>query len=121
MENEKEEVKKSKNKKIILFIGFLALVLVGGFLAFTYRENREVATENQQEQEEGEEQENTSLLPEFSEGVLESTTPEDQGGLTVCVDQCGDGICQNAVPSCEENNLNCICLENTSDCPQDCR
>ena len=44
------------------------------------------------------------------------------GGLTVCLDQCGNGICEQSDPNCgKENSLNCICLESKQDCPQDCK
>ena len=40
--------------------------------------------------------------------------------LLVCVDKCGDGVCQEVATDCKEGNLNCACLENITDCPQDC-
>ena len=41
--------------------------------------------------------------------------------LTVCVDKCGDGICQKKNLDCKDSNLNCVCQEMVSDCPQDCK
>lgn len=51
-------------------------------------------------------------------------TEAQQGGgtLTVCVDKCGDGICQKTDPNCDvNNNLNCPCPETLQECPQDCK
>jgi hypothetical protein len=44
----------------------------------------------------------------------------DAGGLTICLDKCGDGLCQKTDPQCQ-NSLNCICPESNEDCPQDCQ
>lgn len=58
----------------------------------------------------------------------ENTSPEDSGieiqtgsqtGLNICIDKCGDGVCQKVDLKCVDN-LNCICLEDTNECPQDC-
>lgn len=48
---------------------------------------------------------------------------ENGGGiLTVCMDKCGDGICQKTDPNCGKNNtLNCICPETSQNCPKDCK
>lgn len=44
------------------------------------------------------------------------------GALSVCLDKCGDGICQKTDPNCSKNNnLNCICPETPQECPQDCK
>ncbi len=46
----------------------------------------------------------------------------DNNSLNVCVDQCGDGVCQTTDPECSLTHyLNCICLENAQTCPQDCQ
>ena len=52
-------------------------------------------------------------------GSVEIETRETRS-LIICSDKCGDGICQlEPEETCE--NLNCICQENTQECPADCR
>ena len=43
------------------------------------------------------------------------------GGLSVCLDKCGDGTCQAQETICEGGNLNCVCIETPAECPQDCK
>jgi hypothetical protein len=47
---------------------------------------------------------------------------ENSGGtLTMCLDECGNGICQVTDTDCIKNNTNCVCAENSQECPQDCK
>ncbi len=53
---------------------------------------------------------------ECERGETTTNCPEDCNQIPVCVDKCGDGICQEEV--CLETN--CPCAETLSDCPEDC-
>ncbi|HLD70556.1 MAG TPA: hypothetical protein VI937_01570 [Negativicutes bacterium] len=64
-------------------------------------------------------QENDSDAPTVEVEAEVRTEPASGGGLTICADQCGDGICQDRDAYC--NSLNCICIENSKECPQDCK
>ena len=118
----------SKIDKKLLFIcaGLLTLILLGGFLVFKYIARNEVNIKNvsngiqtetaetpQNKAGEGEKQ--IQNQPAQIQGVK---VEGDIGGLLVCADQCGDGICQAGQKEC--NNLNCICYEDKNECPQDC-
>lgn len=41
------------------------------------------------------------------------------GALNVCLNRCGDGICQELDSNCGRNN--CICQETYQYCPRDCK
>ncbi len=61
---------------------------------------------------------------EQKNNVPENNAPEvkieTKPGLFICVDKCGDGICQTSDPECKDS-MNCLCLENQQECPQDCK
>lgn len=59
--------------------------------------------------------------PSTNISVEVKTDGNNSGGLLICADQCGDGICQEKDLSCKEGNLNCICPETKDDCPKDCK
>lgn len=43
------------------------------------------------------------------------------GELIICLDECGNGVCQEKDLRCvEKTDMNCICPETPQDCPQDC-
>ncbi len=44
------------------------------------------------------------------------TIPENRNTIPVCVDRCGDGICQEVVCLA----IGCPCAESMGQCPQDC-
>ena len=103
----------TKIDKKVLIIGaaFLILLLLGGF--FVYKYLTQIRTE----------------AGNVNDGVNtnnENTTPgieingENEGGLFICSDKCGDGICQQTAEE-ECDNLNCTCKEDKQECPQDCK
>jgi len=52
---------------------------------------------------------------------VEGGAGSGSGGLTICLDKCGDGICQTRDLDCDYNSsLNCVCPETPQECPQDC-
>ena len=61
-------------------------------------------------------------VPQFQieEGGIQAQGENGGGGLTVCLDKCGDNVCQEAEECADESSLNCVCLENAEECPQDC-
>ncbi len=100
------------NKKNLLVIIILAAaVVIAGFFAFLYMNQSKNAGVENSVGGTSVEQQNTS-----------ENTPAAQvgGGLTVCLDKCGDGICQKSDPDCKDS-MNCICPETPQECPQDCK
>lgn len=115
------------DKKLII-IGIVVVVLVlGGLAIWKYSINN-----------------NASPTPESNANVEPSPAPADQGdnniqvqvdgisakgsdgngvqgGLIICVDKCGDGICQKADTTCPAGSSNCVCAETKNDCSQDCK
>lgn len=55
------------------------------------------------------------------DGAQDNTKTENDGGLFICADKCGDGNCDNYDNyHCKDNNPNCACKETEQDCPIDC-
>ncbi len=52
-------------------------------------------------------------------GIGTEIETQPQTGLFICADKCGDGVCQAPDPECK--SMNCVCLENQQECPQDCK
>ena len=44
-----------------------------------------------------------------------------KGGLHICADKCGDGVCQRVDLECSKDSVNCICQEDINECPEDCK
>jgi len=95
------------NKKLLIaIIVILAVVLVAGFFAYKYLNPAEQPAEQ----------------PEIPQAQIEvGGTQKNGGGLSICLDKCGDNICQKSDPDCKANSLNCICPETVQECPQDCK
>lgn len=104
------------------------LVLAVGFASYQYVMNGSPETQTPAVKE----QESSSIPLQDTNSEVQNTNPEVKtqgvkavgtsggGTLTVCSDWCGDGICQSTYQYCQNNDLNCICLESHADCPADC-
>ena len=120
------------NKKtIILGIVIIIVIALGGGLAIYYKNVSETGgameeIEATNETEAISETEATGAINENGAApqIEVKAVPDSEnsgGSLTVCLDKCGDGICQKTVSVCEGGNLNCVCVETQADCPQDCK
>ena len=112
-------------KKIVVLIIILIVVLIGGFFALEYVSAPENKTENNLNDADGAEvdQNNNSdnFQPEVEIGGVE-VNGNNNSGLIICSDKCGDGVCQTKDLECnDKSNLNCTCPETKEDCPQDCK
>jgi len=90
-------------KIVILLLVVVAIIVVAGFGLYQNGRQVPVNSENQENIPVGEVEVNGG----------------GQGGLVICSDKCGDGICQELEEKC--SNLNCICREDKQECPQDCK
>ncbi len=116
---------KMNKKVLIVSIVFLAVLLIAGFFFYKYLNQLPESVENSNE---GASTENLSgdqndNVPQFQieEGGIGVQAENGGGSLTVCLDKCGDTICQETDMECEgEGNLNCVCPETPEECPQDC-
>ncbi|MBU4204797.1 hypothetical protein KKE19_01545 [Patescibacteria group bacterium] len=105
-----------KNIYIIIGIVVVALAVYGAYSWYSVS-SQEQPSNNGIEGETGQEQLEVSG-PENNNPVGEEEKPNtNQGGLIICRDLCGDGICLNSVCS---DDMNCPCPETPEDCPQDC-
>ena len=109
------------NKKILIIsIIVLVVVLALGFIVYKYIVSVPVEVQNvaggAQVQNDASDQVKVDV-----DGI--KTEPVNGGGtFNICLDKCGDGICQETDPKCGEDiNLGCVCLETSQDCPQDCK
>ena len=114
------------NKKVLiisLVVLVLVVVVAGGLLAY-----KSIKINNPQIQEkkntenknaENKNADNKVVVPDVQVQVNTKDTSKDQAFLTVCLDNCGDGICQKIDTTCEGSG-NCICPETFKDCPKDC-
>jgi len=110
------------NKKVVIaLVVVLAVVAVAVFLIFKYTSSpRETAPQDfagavnsGNKNSEPESQVNIEGMEVETEGGSSG------GGLIVCLDKCGDGICQKSDSACE--GMNCVCPETPQECPQDCQ
>ena len=116
------------DKKIIIIITVTAIIFISiaGFFAYNYINHFNDKAEQQMpsgdDQQENLPKENISGNNDSQKAdpPIDVKTEKPKGSFTICVDQCGDRICQSESIDCSNNNLNCICPENYSECPQDC-
>lgn len=123
------------NKKIII-LGIIIIVLIalGGGFAVYYKKALEAGkaikeigatSETEAPSETGaiNATNEGSAIEEIPQIEVQAVSGEESGGgsLIICVDKCGDGVCQKTDSACERGNLNCVCLESPTDCPQDCK
>lgn len=102
------------NKKVVVMsvVALAALSLIGAGV-YQYMSSKNTAMQDISQPNSSEQKEDTMPSIEL-EGNF-------QGGLSICSDKCGDGICQKTDVKCEGGNLNCICTEDAKECPQDCK
>ncbi|OGZ62451.1 MAG: hypothetical protein A3C58_03625 [Candidatus Staskawiczbacteria bacterium RIFCSPHIGHO2_02_FULL_34_10] len=108
------------DRKILLVVILLILVLIGSFFLYkNLNQNNNLETQ----QENLNKKDNTLDQKEKPQIQLNNPDIEVQGGggLFICSDLCGDGICQKTEPTCKNGSLNCICPETPQECPQDCK
>jgi|SRR3989344_77536 len=115
---------KNMNKKVLIItVVFLVLLLVGGFFTYNYFTKIKTFIPNDENSlnKQGNQQENTQNSQDQVNVDISNIEIEegDKSGLLICVDKCGDSICQKVEDQC--NNLNCVCLEDKQECPQDCK
>lgn len=109
------------DKKVLtwLLIALIGIIVIGVAAYWYLGTTTEVqnsaggaSTENQSE-------DNSQSAPDVQiEGV--NAEGVQQGGLIICVDECGNGVCQPIDENCN-TNLNCICPETAQSCPDDCK
>jgi len=110
---------KIDKKILIISVILLILILVFGFVSYKYlfRDSYRAINEPSGQKIE---QSNPSLKFNPQNQGVELKEANNIKGLTVCLDKCGDGICQKKDPNCEDENLNCVCAEDYEDCLKDC-
>jgi len=118
------------DKKILLIlVAVILLLLLAGFLIYWYISIPATGAYNltggvQTENTSNNQNKPTTNTPQIQiqAGGVQVQGENGGGSLSVCLDKCGDGICQKTDPNCgKDNNLNCICPETPQECPQDCR
>ena len=115
-------------KKVTIVIILAVLILVGSLAFWQYSviktevwyDNEGAKTEIKEEQKNLSEA--TSQNDNMDTAAEENKLEGNNGGgtFTVCLDKCGDGICQKPDPNCK-NDLNCVCPETKTDCSEDCK
>jgi hypothetical protein len=112
------------DKKVWITLIIVAVLILAGFAVYKYSA-RPAENANTQNSAGGAETEvppdNNQDIPEISDVQIQTENGGESGGLIVCVDKCGDNVCQKTDPSCQPNSMNCVCPETSQDCPQDCK
>ena len=98
----------SMNKKTLI-ISIVVIVLLAAFCFSLYAYINQPSDDQVQK-------DNTNVP--LVEVKAEPGSNNSAGILTVCVDECGSGVCQNGESAC--NDLSCVCMESKKECPQDC-
>jgi|SRR3989344_4850200 len=114
-----------KNKKVIIAVVVVVVLLLAlGVAGYQSLYNQNTNTESPQNRDQ-------PVAPENSQDTKPEESPTGdapdiqinqgaQGGLTICSDKCGDGVCQpEAEIKCD--GPNCVCKENKQECSQDCK
>jgi hypothetical protein len=117
------------DKKVIIVLAAIIVVLIvagAGFYNYatkTEESNLEIFSPEEINQEPNQPDNTPKIeIPEGGIKVEGGNGDSGGGGLIICLDKCGDGICQTADPDCDMNkSLNCTCPENQQECPQDCK
>jgi len=118
------------NKKILIIsIIVLVVVLALGFIVYKYIVSVPVEVQNVAGGAQVQNDASDQAKPDASNPQIKveaggvEVSPKNGGGtFNICLDKCGDGICQKTDPKCGEDiNLGCVCLEASQDCPQDCK
>lgn len=124
---------KVDKKVLIILIVVLVAILLVGFMVYQYVAGSNVKVQNltggaQTEKKSnnafGDQNKTATNAPQAQIEIGGVQAQGDTGGgtLSVCLDKCGDGICQKTDSNCgKDNNLNCICPEIPQECPQDCK
>lgn len=115
---------KIDKKVLTILIIALIVILVSTFLIYKYISSSKTGVENTAGGVNTEEQKNQeNLLTPQIEIEAEAVTGDSSSGgmLIVCLDKCGDSICQKIDEKCQSQSLNCICPETKEECPQDCK
>jgi len=108
------------DKKILFFIILIiiAAVAAAGVFVFKYLNQGSGETSTSAGQKNPLEQ-----TPQVQMGGVQVEGENGQnnaGGLIICLDKCGDGVCQKSDPDCTDS-MNCICPETAEECQQDCK
>lgn len=126
---------KIDRKILLILLASLVIIVAIIFIIYKYVSLPIVTVENSAggaQNEQGVIDNNT--VPENTSGIDTPSAKIDAGGvgatgtsgegvLSICLDMCGDGVCQETDPNCgkPDNDLNCICAESVQECPQDCK
>lgn len=117
---------KIDKKILIILIIVLIAFLVAGYFVFKYTKEIRTRTQDLSDGANTEEEQSEKTEPSLDEenSAVEIEYPrieaDPESGLFICVDQCGDKVCQTSDTECKDN-INCICPETKEDCPSDCQ
>ncbi len=115
---------KIDKKILVILIIVIAVILFVGIGIYKYMPRNPVKVQNMSGGAQTEQNESAVNDPKTQTYAQGNQAQGDIGGgiLSICVSKCGDGVCQKTDPNCgKNNNLNCICLETTQNCPGDCK
>lgn len=108
------------DKKILIWIVIaLVVILLLGLAIYRYMKEGGIKVQDTAGGI-GTEIENNTPQVQVQPEDIQAQGANGGGTLTVCVDKCGDGICQTSDPECKDS-MNCVCPENQQECPQDCK
>lgn len=105
---------KIDKKVLVILIVVLVVAVILGFSFYKYFISRGLGVKNAAKDN----------APQVQLNGLDVKAEGQNGGgtLSVCVDECGNGVCQQTDLSCGSgSDLNCICAESAKDCPEDCK
>ncbi|OGZ64579.1 MAG: hypothetical protein A3A98_03425 [Candidatus Staskawiczbacteria bacterium RIFCSPLOWO2_01_FULL_40_39] len=117
----------AKINKRVLIIGAISLVAflaIGlAFYLYLFSAKPEAEDTNIGHVEIPSEDEDSNASPSESGIEIIEKEGSPKGGLTICADKCGNGICENKEEDlkCKDGSPNCVCPESLQVCPQDCK
>jgi hypothetical protein len=126
-------ISKIDKKTLVIATVAIIILLLAGFS--TYRHMANVAPETGNYVGENQTEQTPIITPvitgspvpllpqvQIKPGDVQIEGGDGKGSFSVCLDRCGDNICQTTDPNCAPgNNLSCVCEETHQSCPQDCK
>lgn len=109
---------KIDKKVLIISVVVIAVIILASYLLYQYMSGSVATVKNSTD---GAQTEQETPQVQIQADGIQVQGDNNRGSLTICMDECGNGVCQKSDPKCDSGDMNCICPETHQECPQDCK